>query len=287
MLLQVAVIEMEETSQLYDDTRNIYASFNPNRVKLICELVSDRAATAQSLFSSAILSGRETQGIELDEPTYKYVTFSSHGNREGEKAAGWSSKTSKFSSSSQSLNTVCVRDDKQVMSAPKLPPRETPTSEEEGQRSYTECCLWCGVNVTLLLSFRDGGRGQDGGRGWHTLPHTTKDNSSPTVPCLPQAIATSKTAEHIASPDHTHSPQIIGVKGQRSIPRPECSQLNEEEEEEEELSTVLVHRMALVEQRLAAMETLLQAFREDSSSNKDQEVKWRQDMEQRIMVIYI
>lgn len=136
---------MDETDQLYEDTRSIYEKFSPHRVKPIRDLTCDRAAAAQSVFSKALISGRETHGIELDEPTYKYVTFKkawggTAGSTLSESKWSISSDRSGQSLSGRSLasnGSDGVRDDRSgsdsvrderpaSAAAPKLPPRKIP-----------------------------------------------------------------------------------------------------------------------------------------------------------------
>lgn len=101
-------MEVDETEKLYEDTRSIYEKFSPHKVKPIRDLLCDRAAAAQWLFSNVVLSGmRETHGIELDEPTYKYVTFKRGGSGEIVPDCKWSVGG-------------------EAPAAPKLPPRDTP-----------------------------------------------------------------------------------------------------------------------------------------------------------------
>lgn len=120
---QIAVVEVDETEQLYEDTRSIYERYDPHRVKPIRNLVCDRSAAAQAVFSAAVKTGWETHGIELDEPTYQYMGCG---------------KPVKKSRSQQSMASVVsgdsIREDNQQMSAPKLPPREGRSSAEEKQR---------------------------------------------------------------------------------------------------------------------------------------------------------
>lgn len=134
---------MDETDKLYEDTRSIYEKFTPNRVKPIRNLLCDRAAAAQWLFSTVVLSGRETHGIELNEPTYKYVAFSSN-KQSSASASGdtlprnrWSvsSDRQSLSGSRQNLASAgSVREDRQQASAPTLPPREDPRGSPKVSR---------------------------------------------------------------------------------------------------------------------------------------------------------
>ena len=121
------MVELDETEKLYEDTRSIYEKFSPSRVKPIRDLLCDRAAAAQWLFSNVVLTGwRETHGIELDEPTYKYVTFSSikHG---GSVESVPDSKWSVGGGDGEPRNRRSLTfGGGQSPAVPKLPPRDTP-----------------------------------------------------------------------------------------------------------------------------------------------------------------
>ena len=71
-LLQVALVDIQHTEKLYDDTRNIYEKYNPSRVKAVRDVASNRVYSAQSFFYSAVRTGCETLGVELDEPSSIY-----------------------------------------------------------------------------------------------------------------------------------------------------------------------------------------------------------------------
>lgn len=124
------MVEVDETDQLYEDTRGIYEAFSPLKVRPMRDLVSDRSAAAQALFSLAVRTGWETHGIELDEPGYKYVGFadckrtgSSVKLSDGERSPGGGSVRSAVSLGSGSVREECP--------APQLPPR----TREEGKRA--------------------------------------------------------------------------------------------------------------------------------------------------------
>lgn len=65
-------MNIQHTEKLYDDTRNIYESYNPSRVKAVRDVASNRVYSAQSFFYSAVRAGCETLGVELDEPSSIY-----------------------------------------------------------------------------------------------------------------------------------------------------------------------------------------------------------------------
>lgn len=114
--MQVAAVEVEGSNSLYEDTRSIYEAFSPHKVKALRDLPCDQTAAAQAFFSKAVRVGWETHGIELNEPTYKYVTFSAKKGTEGRG----------FVSAGKGRGVASTRTDQQLMSAPRLPPRETP-----------------------------------------------------------------------------------------------------------------------------------------------------------------
>lgn len=70
--MQVALVDIQHTEKLYDDTRNIYESYNPSRVRAVRDVASNRVYSAQSFFYSAVRAGCETMGVELDEPSSIY-----------------------------------------------------------------------------------------------------------------------------------------------------------------------------------------------------------------------
>ena len=70
--MQVALVDIQHTEKLYDDTRNIYESYNPSRVRAVRDVASNRVYSAQSFFYSAVRAGCETLGVELDEPSSIY-----------------------------------------------------------------------------------------------------------------------------------------------------------------------------------------------------------------------
>lgn len=134
------MVAVDETDKLYEDTRGIYEAFSPLKVKPMRDLLCDRSAAAQALFSIAVQTGWETHGIELDEPAYKYVDFA------GNKGRGSSTKLSDGEMSRSgsvhsmaSVSSGSVREDCQQVAPPKLPPR----SREEKQRLEigTKCPL--------------------------------------------------------------------------------------------------------------------------------------------------
>ena len=124
------MVQVDETDQLYEDTRGIYETYSPLKVKPMRDLLSDRSAAAQALFSLAVRTGWETHGIELDEPSYKYVGFADF-KRKGSSAAS-------LSGSIRSLASVGSgggggREEGRVTSPPKLPPRTRSKEEEMGR----------------------------------------------------------------------------------------------------------------------------------------------------------
>ena len=108
-------MEVDGSNNLYEDTRSIYEAFSPHKVKPLRDLPSDQTAAAQRLFSKAVRIGWETHGIELDEPTYKYVTFSAKKAIKGRS----------FVSTGKGRGVIGSTD-KQLTSAPRLPPRIPP-----------------------------------------------------------------------------------------------------------------------------------------------------------------
>ena len=65
-------MDILHTDKLYDDTRSIYESYNPSRVRAVRDVASNRVYSAQSFFYSAVRTGCETLGVELDEPSSIY-----------------------------------------------------------------------------------------------------------------------------------------------------------------------------------------------------------------------
>ena len=65
-------MDIQHTEKLYDDTRSIYERYNPSRVKAVRDVASNRIYSAQSFFYSAVRTGCETLGVELDEPSSIY-----------------------------------------------------------------------------------------------------------------------------------------------------------------------------------------------------------------------
>ncbi len=125
-----------DTERLYEDTRSIYEKFTPLKVKPLRNLTCDRAAAAQFLFSTAVRTGWETHGVELDEPAYTYLDFASFRKKSSTlpRKVPESKQGSKENSGkdlpedgrSQAPPAVLARrsSDGQKMLAPKLPPRK-------------------------------------------------------------------------------------------------------------------------------------------------------------------
>ena len=133
------MVEVDETDQLYEDTRGIYEAFSPLKVKPMRDLLSDRCAAAQNLFSLAVRTGWETHGIELDEPTYKYIGFAENKGQRSSTRLSDGEMSSSTSGSTRSWGSASGRNE---TSAPKLPPRAPreagkgagPQEEKEKQR---------------------------------------------------------------------------------------------------------------------------------------------------------
>lgn len=139
--MQVAVVEVRETEQLYEDTQSIYEKFSPLKVKPVRDMICDRSAAAQALFSLAVRSGWETHGIELDEPTYTCVNYGA--GRDGGVATGTrlSGSDRSLSGSVRSLNSSgsgSIREATQQISAPKLPPRRSALVAKDDSYSSRE-----------------------------------------------------------------------------------------------------------------------------------------------------
>ena len=136
----MALVEIDETEKLYDDTRSIYERYNPLRIKPIRDMNCDRTAAAQSLFFAAVRKGWEKHGIQLDEPSSIYTNVnlnSGRGENEG-VARGSESMSLESSNETHDKNNqdfVIVSVDK---TPPKVPPKRQPKNKSLRKKSVPD-----------------------------------------------------------------------------------------------------------------------------------------------------
>ena len=114
-----------DSERLYEDTRSIYEMFTPLKLKPLRNLTCDRAAAAQFVFSTAVRTGWETHGVELDEPAYTYLDFATLRSQKAKLSSGKEDGRG-LKEGGQSSSSTRRNSDGQKMHAPKLPPRKAP-----------------------------------------------------------------------------------------------------------------------------------------------------------------